>query len=85
MSVFASVNGKQSKRFNIGFFKLTISNFTIKISIIEYINKIIKDAKKGKLFLLVDNKDRENEGDLVVPASKCNYKKLILWQRMEEV
>ena len=41
-------------------------------SIIE----IIRDAKKGKMFILVDNKDRENEGDLVVPASKINPKKI---------
>ena len=27
--------------------------------------EIIKDAKRGKMFILVDNKDRENEGDLV--------------------
>ena len=27
------------------------------------IKDIINDAKKGKLFILVDNKDRENEGD----------------------
>ena len=26
------------------------------------------------MFILVDDKDRENEGDLIVPASKCNYK-----------
>ncbi len=38
------------------------------------IKSIIKDAKKGKMFILVDDKDRENEGDLVVPASKCNSK-----------
>ncbi len=38
------------------------------------IKDIIKEAKKGKMFILVDDKDRENEGDLVVPASKCNYK-----------
>ena len=49
------------------------------------IKEIIKDAKKGKMFILVDNKDRENEGDLVVPASKINPKKLTLWQNMEEV
>ena len=49
------------------------------------IKEIIRDAKKGKIFILVDNKDRENEGDLVVPASKANSKKLILWQNMEEV
>ena len=36
------------------------------------IQEIIKDAKKGKMFILVDNKDRENEGDLVVPAAKAN-------------
>jgi 3,4-dihydroxy 2-butanone 4-phosphate synthase/GTP cyclohydrolase II len=36
------------------------------------ISEIIKDAKKGKMFILVDDKDRENEGDLVIPGSKCN-------------
>ena len=40
------------------------------------INQIIKDARKGKMFILVDNKDRENEGDLVIPASKINPKKI---------
>ncbi len=40
------------------------------------INEVIKDAKKGKIFILVDNKDRENEGDLVIPASKVNAKKI---------
>ncbi len=35
---------------------------------------IIKDAKKGKMFILVDDKNRENEGDLVIPGSKCNSK-----------
>ena len=36
------------------------------------IKEIINDAKKGKIFILVDNKNRENEGDLVIPASKAN-------------
>jgi 3,4-dihydroxy 2-butanone 4-phosphate synthase/GTP cyclohydrolase II len=40
------------------------------------INEIIKDAKRGKMFILVDNKNRENEGDLVIPASKCNSKNI---------
>ena len=35
---------------------------------------IIRDAKKGKMFILVDDKDRENEGDLIIPGSKCNSK-----------
>ena len=32
------------------------------------IEEIIKDAKKGKMFILVDDKDRENEGDLVISS-----------------
>ncbi len=35
------------------------------------ISSIIQDAKKGKMFILVDDKNRENEGDLIIPASKC--------------
>ena len=37
---------------------------------------IIKDAKKGKMFILVDDKNRENEGDLIIPGSKCNYQNI---------
>ena len=40
------------------------------------VQEIIKEAKRGKMFILVDNKDRENEGDLVIPASKINAKKI---------
>ena len=40
------------------------------------ISSIIQDAKKGKMFILVDDKDRENEGDLITPASKCNAKNI---------
>ena len=42
-----------------------------------------KDAKKGKMFILVDDESRENEGDLVIPGSKCNSRLLICgktWQ-----
>ena len=42
--------------------------------IFSNISSIIKDARKGKMFILVDDKNRENEGDLVVPGSKCNSK-----------
>jgi 3,4-dihydroxy 2-butanone 4-phosphate synthase / GTP cyclohydrolase II len=38
------------------------------------INEILRDAKKGKMFILVDDKNRENEGDLIIPASKCDSK-----------
>ena len=40
------------------------------------IKEILSDAKKGKMFILVDDKDRENEGDLVIPGSKCNSKNI---------
>ena len=32
------------------------------------IEDIIEEAKTGKMFILVDAEDRENEGDLVIPA-----------------
>ena len=40
------------------------------------ISSIIQDAKRGKMFILVDDKNRENEGDLIIPASKCNAKNI---------
>ena len=43
---------------------------------ISPISDIIRDAKRGKMFLLVDDKNRENEGDLVIPGSKCNSKSI---------
>ncbi len=45
-------------------------------NIFSSIPSIIKDAKKGKMFILVDDKNRENEGDLIIPASKCNSKSI---------
>ena len=44
--------------------------------IFSSIKDIIKDAKRGKMFILVDDKDRENEGDLIIPGSKCNSKNI---------
>ncbi|MEX0921137.1 MAG: 3,4-dihydroxy-2-butanone-4-phosphate synthase [Rhodovibrionaceae bacterium] len=32
------------------------------------IEEIIEEARNGRMFILVDNEDRENEGDLVIPA-----------------
>jgi len=40
------------------------------------ISSIIQDAKKGRMFILVDDKNRENEGDLIIPGSKCNSKSI---------
>ena len=36
------------------------------------IEQIIEDAANGKIFILVDDEDRENEGDLVIPAQFCD-------------
>ncbi|MEP3297845.1 MAG: 3,4-dihydroxy-2-butanone-4-phosphate synthase, partial [Pseudoruegeria sp.] len=35
---------------------------------ISPIEDIIEDARNGRMFVLVDAEDRENEGDLVIPA-----------------
>lgn len=32
------------------------------------IEEIIEEARQGRMFILVDHEDRENEGDLVIPA-----------------
>ena len=40
------------------------------------IEKIINAAKKGEMYILVDDENRENEGDLVVPASNITAKKI---------
>jgi len=36
--------------------------------VISPIEQIIEDARNGRMFVLVDHEDRENEGDLVIPA-----------------
>ena len=36
--------------------------------ILSPIEDIIEDARNGKMFILIDDEDRENEGDLVIPA-----------------
>ena len=48
----------------------------MKKKIFSPIEDILQDAKKGRMFILVDDKDRENEGDLIIPASKCNSKSI---------
>ncbi|SEM98134.1 3,4-dihydroxy 2-butanone 4-phosphate synthase / GTP cyclohydrolase II [Gemmobacter aquatilis] len=39
---------------------------------ISSVEEIIEDARNGRMFILVDHEDRENEGDLVIPAEKCD-------------
>jgi 3,4-dihydroxy 2-butanone 4-phosphate synthase / GTP cyclohydrolase II len=35
------------------------------------IEEIVADVQKGKMIILVDEEDRENEGDLIIPAEKA--------------
>ena len=41
---------------------------SIFLNLLSPIQEIINDAKNGKMFILVDEADRENEGDLILPA-----------------
>lgn len=36
------------------------------------IEEVIEDFRQGKMVILVDDEDRENEGDLVIPAVHCD-------------
>ena len=36
--------------------------------VISSIEEMIEDARNGRMFILIDHEDRENEGDLVIPA-----------------
>ena len=35
---------------------------------ISNISEIIDEARNGRMFILADDEDRENEGDLIIPA-----------------
>src|SRR5438132_13295820 len=35
------------------------------------IAELIEEARAGRVFILVDDEDRENEGDLIIPAEKA--------------
>ncbi len=40
----------------------------IRHSFLSSPEEIIEEARNGRMFILVDDEDRENEGDLVIPA-----------------
>ena len=33
--------------------------------------ELIEEARNGRMYILVDHEDRENEGDLIIPAQMC--------------
>ncbi len=36
------------------------------------VEEVIRDSKKGRMAIVVDDKERENEGDLIIPAAKAS-------------
>ena len=42
------------------------------VDYLSSIEDVLDDAKKGKMFILVDDEDRENEGDLCILAEFAN-------------
>lgn len=43
------------------------------------IEEAIEDLRQGKLILVTDDEDRENEGDLICAAEFATTETLILW------
>ena len=46
-------------------------NVSVYHDYISAIEDVIEDARNGCMFILMDADDRENEGDLVIPAQMC--------------
>ena len=44
------------------------------IEFISSVEEIIEDQRAGKMVIMVDDEDRENEGDLIIPAEKTDDK-----------
>ena len=43
------------------------------------VEDIIDDARNGRMFILVDDEERENEGDLIIPAQMATPRPSISW------
>lgn len=43
---------------------------------ISPVEEIIEEARNGRMVVLVDHEDRENEGDVVIPAQMCTPEKI---------
>ncbi|MDD9331730.1 MAG: 3,4-dihydroxy-2-butanone-4-phosphate synthase, partial [Wolbachia sp.] len=43
---------------------------SMNLSGISSVEDVLEDARSGKLFILVDDENREDEGDLIVIAEK---------------
>jgi 3,4-dihydroxy 2-butanone 4-phosphate synthase/GTP cyclohydrolase II len=50
---------------------LSATTDTVRTSFSEFLSpteELLEEARRGRMFILVDDEDRENEGDLVIPA-----------------
>jgi 3,4-dihydroxy 2-butanone 4-phosphate synthase/GTP cyclohydrolase II len=50
---------------------LSATTQTVRTSFSEFLSpteELLEEARRGRMFILVDDEDRENEGDLVIPA-----------------
>ncbi len=50
------------------------SIFKLKKTVLDTIDAALRALKSGKPVIVVDDEDRENEGDLVIPAQRVNAK-----------
>jgi 3,4-dihydroxy 2-butanone 4-phosphate synthase/GTP cyclohydrolase II len=54
----------------------TKNNYPAKSFTIATTEEILEEARNGRMFILVDDEDRENEGDLVIPAQFATPEKI---------
>ncbi len=50
---------------------MSAADETVRTSFSEFLSpteELLEEARRGRMFILVDDEDRENEGDLVIPA-----------------
>lgn len=48
----------------------------------DAIEDVVSDIAKGRIVIVTDDADRENEGDLVMAAEKVTPKRLTSWLPM---
>ncbi len=39
------------------------------------VEELVADIRAGKMVILMDDEDRENEGDLVIAATRCSRRR----------
>lgn len=47
---------------------VSVAENTLDTSFLSPVEEVIEDARNGRMFIIVDAEERENEGDLVIPA-----------------